>query len=341
MCYNKIRRCVGQIMSNVRNTLLGDKIKKIISATVIVIVAILGGATAIINVENGQPHVEIQYAEQSVPTYIENEAGQIEEIEAPTVESIDADNSIIECNEEEGCLGQGSAVILPSLDITSPQTVYQSVINQCIDLDGYYGSQCVDLFAYYHYAYTGRWLSTNGTGAAYGIWDARDYNNSGNEYELITDVTKLQPGDFAVFHNGHYGHVGMVMGYYNNGYIALLGTNQGGYACDGGGAAANVVNISLATFSGAFRPRIYIHPEPTPEPTPEPSQDVLEHIYVKGDTFGQVLIDLGLSDGTDLWGADGKVAKYNKQLEAQKYVVYEDGKYWGNIPVGSNVKLEK
>lgn len=315
-----------------------SKLKKIISAAIIVIAAILGGATAIINIQNGEPYVEIKYAETEVPTLIETEEGTIE-VDAPTVEYIDSEAKL-ECNEEDGCLGQGSAIVLPPLDITSPQTVYRSLIGQCVEFDGFFGSQCVDEFAYYNFVYTGRWLSTAGTGAAYGIWDARDYNNSGNEYELIYDPTQLQPGDFAVFHNGIYGHVGMVIGYYNNGYIALLGTNQGGTPCAGGGAVANVVNMSLETFAGAFRPRIYIQPEPTPEPAPAPSGEVVEHTYVSGDTFGQVLIDLGLSDGTDLWGADGKVAKYNKQLESQKLVVYYDGKYWGNIPVGTTVKLE-
>jgi hypothetical protein len=64
----------------------------------------------------------------------------------------------------------------------------------------------------------------------------------------------------------------MALGSYNNGYVALLGQNQGGYACDGGGQATNIINISLKDFAGAFRPKTYEKPdpEPTPEPEPEP-----------------------------------------------------------------------
>ena len=275
----------------------------------------------------------IDYAEEPVETILETEDGELEVIDAPTVDFVDSGKVVDECPEESEECAKGA--VLPWLDITSPQTIYNSVINQCIDFDGAYGSQCFDLMAYFQYIYTGRWLSANGTGAAYGIWDARDYNNQGGEYELITDTHDLKAGDWVIFHNGIYGHVGMALGVYNNGYIALLGTNQGGPACAGGGAAANVINMSLVSFSGAFRPKIYI----APEPTPEPESGEVSYTYKTGDTFGQVLVKLGLSDGTDLWGPYGKVTYYNKQLFDQKYVTYYNDQYWGNIPVGSTITL--
>lgn len=275
----------------------------------------------------------IDYAEEPVETILETEDGELEVIDAPTVDFVDSGKVVDECPEESEECAKGA--VLPWLDITSPQTIYNSVINQCIDFDGAYGSQCFDLMAYFQYIYTGRWLSANGTGAAYGIWDARDYNNQGGEYELITDTHDLKAGDWVIFHNGIYGHVGMALGVYNNGYIALLGTNQGGPACAGGGAAANVINMSLVSFSGAFRPKIYI----APEPTPEPESGEVSYTYKTGDTFGQVLVKLGLSDGTDLWGPYGKVAYYNKQLFDQKYVTYYNNQYWGNIPVGFTITL--
>ena len=68
--------------------------------------------------------------------------------------------------------------------------------------------------------------------------------------QLRVSAVALQPGDIAVFGGGTYGHTGIVLGYYNNGYIALLGTNQGGVGCNGGGSSANIINISTKNFLG-------------------------------------------------------------------------------------------
>lgn len=63
-------------------------------------------------------------------------------------------------------------------------------------------------------------------------------------------------------------------------------------------------------------------PEPTPPtPTPTPSGEVT-YSYVPGNTFGQVLLDLGLSDGTHLWGAGGDVEYYTRQLVEQNVLDY-------------------
>lgn len=49
--------------------------------------------------------------------------------------------------------------------------------------------------------------------------------------------------------------------------------------------------------------------------------------------FGQKLVDLGLATNKGLWGADGDVEFYNKQL-------YDQGIY-GNLPIGVPIKLKK
>lgn len=308
---------------------------KLISIGAGAVVAIAGavlGANVIFS-QHGEEFVlkvgtKIDYADEKVPTLIQTSDGEIEVTDEPaTVDFVDS-GKVDECpSESEECAkGAGN---LPYLDITSPTTVYNSVINQCVDFDGAFGSQCFDLMAYFHYVYTGRWLSANGTGAAYGIWDAREYNNQGNEYELIYDTHSLKAGDWVIFHNGYYGHVGMALGGYNNGYVALLGTNQGGPACAGGGAVANVINMSLVSFSGAFRPRIWIQPEPTPTP--------LSNIYKEGDTFGQYLLDHGLATEETLWSEDIKY--YNEQLHKQGILNYYYGQYWNNIPIGTEINL--
>lgn len=142
-------------------------------------------------------------------------------------------------------------------DVATPQTYIDHTINQVIDVDRLWGCQCVDLFSDFHYAYTGRWLSTAGTGAAYGLWYANQYN-AGGDYELITDPTKLKAGDFVILIGGDYGHVGMATSGYHDGFVTLLGENQGGVPCAEGGSTTNIIEMNLDGFMGAFRPKIYI-----------------------------------------------------------------------------------
>lgn len=83
----------------------------------------------------------------------------------------------------------------------------------------------------------------------------------------------------------------------------------------------------------------YYTPEPEvkpEEPKEEPKQteeNVVEYTYKQGDTFGQVIVNLGLSTKHGLWGPDGDVNYYNAQLN-------EQGIY-GNIPIGTTIKLRK
>lgn len=70
-------------------------------------------------------------------------------------------------------------------------------------------------------------------------------------------------------------------------------------------------------------------PKPVPEPTPEPDNKVW-YTYKPGDTFGQVIKDLGLGEG-HLWGDDGTVAYYTNQLRETQPDVFEPN---GNIKIG-------
>ena len=67
-------------------------------------------------------------------------------------------------------------------------------------------------------------------------------------------------------------------------------------------------------------------------------EDVVEYTYKPGDTFGQVILDLGLNTDKGLWGADGDVAFYNEQLKNQG--IWPDGQL-GNIPIGTTIKLQR
>lgn len=71
---------------------------------------------------------------------------------------------------------------------------------------------------------------------------------------------------------------------------------------------------------------------PTSTPQTAPSNEV-SYTYKSGDTFGQVILNLGLQTNHGLWGEDGDVAFYTNQL-------HEQGIY-GNIPVGTTIKLRR
>lgn len=75
-------------------------------------------------------------------------------------------------------------------------------------------------------------------------------------------------------------------------------------------------------------------PAPAPTPTPTPTKKVA-YTYKKGDTFGQVICDLGLKTEHGLWGVpDGDVYYYTQQLEKQGALDKN-----GNIPIGTTIYL--
>lgn len=94
---------------------------------------------------------------------------------------------------------------------------------------------------------------------------------------------------------------------------------------------ANYVPLQVATHNlditgwvwvvpGNYNPEP--EPQPTPpEPTPVPANE-FTYSYVPGDTFGQVLLNLGLSDGSTLWGVGGDVDYYTQQLIEQNVLDY-------------------
>ena len=308
------------------------KYKRIIATIVAVLLAALGtaGVVTIIN-NNGSTEIKtettiekagIEYAPEAVPATVTVGDEAIEGVETgqgaigeeatvetvdgypiPTVEAVESngpvtDVSEVECPEGEEC-GRGAGY--PTIDISSPQAFANATLGVCLDVDGYYGAQCWDSMSAFFYNYTGRILQTCGTGAAKGtIADGCWQINAGNEFTMIWNPAEIQAGDIAVYSTGQWGHIGMAMGDYNNGYFTLLGQNQGGAACPGGGAAGNIINLSTRDFIGAFRPNIYIKPAPAPEP--EPAIDTCKvREVVKGDTLGKIMLECR---GEIKWGED-------------------------------------
>lgn len=246
--------------------------KKYIIAGVVSLLTLFGGLGVGIKINTKKPdgtevqteiilQNNIELSEKQVETLLETEDGEIIVESYPTVESVENMNA--SCEGEEEC-GLGAYIYAPTETFTQFKDY---TINKCWNTDGYYGAQCWDLGDLFWMNYAGRNLSTCGTGGAKGAWNCREYN-AGDEFDLIYDKTDLQAGDWIIFNNGQYGHVGMALGGYNNGYVALLGQNQGGYACAEGGQATNIINISLNSFAGAFRPKTYEKPAPSPDPEP-------------------------------------------------------------------------
>lgn len=273
---------------------------------------------------------EIELANEQILALINTEDGEVESINVPTVESVDSLQVTDGCGEDEEC-GKGKYIYAPT---ESANAFKEYTIARCWDTDGYYGAQCWDLGDLFWQNYAGRNLSTCGTGAAKGtINDGCWQKNAGSDFTMIWDATQIQAGDWVVFTNGEYGHIGMALGSYNNGYVTLLGQNQGGASCAGGGSVANIINISLKNFGGAFRPNAYIVVEPEAPEEPVVVDDKIEYTYKKGDTFGQVVTNLGLKTSAGLWGSNGDVAYYTEQLHAQGI--------YGNIPIGTTIKLTR
>lgn len=63
------------------------------------------------------------------------------------------------------------------------------------------------------------------------------------------------------------------------------------------------------------------------------SDEYVEYTYKPGDTFGQVILDLGINTNKGLWGSDGDVAFYTKQLRQQGIP--------GMVPIGTKIRLKK
>ncbi len=277
-----------------KNTTKPNKLKVLIGLLAIILAGLLAGAGIKIKIDYDNLTATVEYVqpaedeEKEVPTPEITNESKIEGIETglgeiklngeeiPTVEAVEANGPVaepedeeVECPEGEEC-GRGAGY--PVLNVSSPQAFANDTLGKCLDVDGVFGSQCYDSMSAYFYNYAGHVLYTCGTGAAKGtIADGCWQKNATDKFVMIWNAKDIQAGDIAVFSTGQWGHIGMAMGGYNNGYFTLLGQNQGGEPCPGGGAAGNIINISTRDFIGAFRPKIYIKPEPKPEPKPTPT----------------------------------------------------------------------
>lgn len=104
---------------------------------------------------------------------------------------------------------------------------------------------------------------------------------------------------------------------------------------DFGNGADRKINLANAGYDpnavqAAVNARVNNQPAPA-APAPSAPPSTISYQYRSGDTFGQVILNLGLQTGHGLWGADGDVAYYTAQLQSQGI--------FGNIPVGRTITL--
>ncbi|MBR2011642.1 MAG: hypothetical protein IKA08_00020 [Alphaproteobacteria bacterium] len=267
--------------------------KKILYIIVIVLSGLIGAGidVAIRPTENGitvDASYNIEFSDVQVPAEMTNDQGEIVQDEnIPTVEEVDGGLFKDDFDADAGDKGWSE-----TYDVSSPDAFKNDTLGKCIIANNYYGAQCVSLARVFWWSYADRDVSTCGTGMAKGMMNCAD-ENAGDDFEIYwrDSIDKIQAGDWLVFDGGMYGHVGMALGGNNNGYVALLGENQGGHSCGAnvGGSATNIINISLKNLIGFYRPKAYIKPEPTPEPIPI-SGCVLWHVE-RGDTMSKIMME--------------------------------------------------
>ena len=284
------------------------------------IVLIIAGATgigvklSITPTEEGFTS-EIQFSEEQVPAALEDDQGEVVETESfegeeiPTVEEVDGGKFEDETTGLSATEGEYEDLgWAETYNVSSPEAFRNDTIGKCIYANNKYGAQCVSLARVFWWSYANRDVSTCGTGAAKGMMNCAE-QNAGNDFVIYwkDSANKIQAGDWLVFDGGQWGHVAMSLGPVKNGYVAILGENQGGKACDKGGAATNIINISIKNLIGFYRPKAYIKPEPKPTPTPTPAptpapvvNKCVKRTVVKGDTLGKIMKEC---KGKITWGA--------------------------------------
>lgn len=195
--------------------------------------------------------VNIEYKDQ----------GNSEDI--PIVEEIDGGGLFSDKLEENGTLTNDLGNI-EEVDTSTPDAFKKSVIGRCLYASNYYGAQCVSLARDFWWSYAGFDVSTCGTGLAKGMMNCSE-QNAKDQFEVIWKPEDIQAGTWIVLDGSMTGHICMAMGPVNNGYVNCLGENQGGIPCDGGGSAANIINLSIKNFIGGYTPIKYIKKDPVPE----------------------------------------------------------------------------
>lgn len=314
-------------------------IKQLVVVIILLAAAGIIGGTIKIRYDEQGFNAEIQYSQEQVPASVVDDKGEVIETtefdgeEIPTVEEVDG--GLFEDSNTGLSMSDGEyedlGASVETFDTSTPEAFKNATFGKCVYASNKWGAQCVSLARSFWWSYAHRDVSTCGTGMAKGMMKCAD-QNAGKDFVVYWADSKnqIQAGDWLVFDGGQYGHVGMALGPVKNGYVALLGENQGGRACEGGGAATNIINININNLIGFYRPKAYIKPEPKPEPkpTPKPTPAPVENkcakrTVVKGDTLGKIMKECR---GRITWGkAMNEYAQGWYSLKFKKYLTVYDG----------------
>ncbi len=237
--------------------------------------------------------------------------------------------------EEEGGRGASYSVRYDNYD-----NFRADVIGKGFNVDSSWGAQCWDGVCLL-WQQLGLWLQT-GNGCAYGCWTLKKDVNKANKFILITDKAQIKRGDVLVFRTGEFGHIGFADEDYNgNGYIRLLGQNQGGAPYVGGGACFNTINMSLATFLGAFRYEGWVNttaPRPAeqvPAPTPKLQPTKPAETFNKGDkVFLNKYVDVNGTALANIQSTPYTVFQIRKS-DNTAVLKSDDGDIYARVAVGN------
>lgn len=232
----------------------------------------------------------IELSPNQIPALINNDRGEIVEYEnIPTVESVDGGQFK---DIETGLSYDGKYHDLgwsETYNTSSPNAFKDDTLGKCIVANNYYGAQCVSLARVFWWSYADRDVSTCGTGLAKGMMNCWE-ENAGDDFEVIWDRNQIQAGTWVVTGGSYTGHVAMALGSINNGYVTVLGENQGGTPCEEGGSATNIINLSMKDFIGGYTPKDYL-PKPEPDPEPIPISGCTDWHVEYGDTMSKIMLD--------------------------------------------------
>lgn len=173
-----------------------------------------------------------------------------------------------------------------------PTTTYNAfrgaVMGRGFNVDDQYGFQCWDLGATlwgnvggYSYPY----LSTGGTGYAYGIWNAREVN-AGDKFILIYRLQDVKRGDMVVLDKGRFsgdvsGHNAFADEDYNgSNTMWLVGQNQENPNPTTGHVTTRN-QMSVSKFLGAFRYKPWNSEPPVPPQDRKKRKPFPFYLYAK------------------------------------------------------------
>lgn len=180
-----------------------------------------------------------------------------------------------------------------------------------------YNRECVSYTAFKIFELTGKWPTrTGGMNAKY--WVQRLAENG---YTKIVDKPQNGGKYVGVTEQGTYGHV--IWFEFDNVVSEYNYSIRGGFD-------TRTVNLSAYKWVEIKAPDAASAPAIEADKV---SKNVVTYTYKQGDTFGQVIRSLGLETSHGLWGTDGDVNYYTEQLHKQGI--------YGNIPVGTTIKLKK